>query len=286
MKKEKKKEMLELQRMSTPDGLVEMSREALAKSEKEALRREGENKKRINELTMRERELKKEIEAGSEILEKMSADFDNLEREQTAINLAELKKDTMTKQDVIDGKITITQYQAQGIEEEEIRQAATAKTTEALKLSSEAIRSKATQVIRDELDLYETQITIHSLMTNPVKFLRRSLQERLEVLDVQIGPLSAALTSAHSLKIQRKDDLLLIQRGSTSTGSGGKVWHNISLQEARRLVIDPIYPEEHISFLLQELSKIEEDEATRLTVTFHSPGGFWPGNPIEIRIEG
>lgn len=279
----KKKEKAEFQKMQTAAGLVSLCRDALAKAENKALKKEAENKKRISELTVKEKGLKEKIKTGNEILEKMKIEFSKLERDQAEKNLSELEKNALTKQDVLDGKISIIQFQAQREQAESLKQKAIIQMIEVLKLSADAIREKRTQIIRDEIELYDAQITIGNLLRNPIKFLRHSLVERLDVLDTQLGPLSEAYTSAHNLKIERESDLLLVERHASM--SGGKIWRNITLHEARSLACDPTFPEGEVFFLLQQLSEIESNETTRLTITFRQPGSHWPGNPITIQIE-
>ena len=67
--------------------------------------------------------------------------------------------------------------------------------------------------------------------------------------------------------------------------SSGYTWSNLNLKEAYRIKLDPVFPKEFVSSLQEKLSEIEPGEETRVTVVYHSPGSFWPGDPIEIREE-
>lgn len=278
MKKNKSPESL------SAAGLVEMARNSLRKAEKEALEREAANKERIASLTTKESGLEKKIESEKDQLEKMIIEFDVLEKKQSAANLAELEKGAMTKEDVKSGRISLTAYQAQQTGEDEIKIKVMEKTLSDLETSRDMVRSKGTDIIRLELELYEAQVTIHNLMTNPVKSLRRSLREQLDILDFQSEGLIESLTSAHSFKIQKEHELSLIEHGVSASG-GGFVWQNITLAESYRLQNNPVFPIEHIVLLMAKLSEVGSDETIRLTVTLHDPSGHWPGDPVTIRRE-
>jgi len=265
------------------ESLVEMAKESHEKVMKEASKKEQEHKKRVAALTEKERELTAKIKAGKEQYEKMKDDFEVLEREQREANLAEIRENEFTANDVKSGKITINQFHAAGKQNDELQKMGMVKTIEDLEKSSDLIREKGTEIVRLELALYETQSSIHSLLTHPVKLLRLSYRELGNMLDYQLEGLTKDGCSAQNLKVEKENQILLIENGVGM--SGGQVWGNISLKQAYRVRLDPILPKELIVDLLSKLDEIEGTETTRVTVNYHQPGSFWPGDPIEVRIE-
>jgi len=264
-------------------GLVEMAKENHRKIMEEASKKEEEHKKRVAALTEKEKELTAKIKAGKEQYEKMKNDFEALEKEQREANLAEIKKSGFTTDDVKSGKININQFHAQGISDDEIKKEVLARTLETLEKSSDAVREKGEEITRLEFELYGTQSDIYHLMTYPVNLLKQSYRRLSDMLDFQLEGMSKDYPVAQSLKIQKEHQLMLIEKGVAV--SGGYAWRNISLREAYKVRLDPILQKKHIPMLIEKLDGIEGTETTRMTITFHPAGSFWPGDPIEIMIE-
>jgi len=127
-------------------SLVEMAKESHQKVMKEAEKRERAHKQKVAGLTAKEKGLKAKIEADKKQLEKMITDFEILEREQKEVNLAKIKKNEMTEADVRSGKISIKQFQSQGMKADEIKKEVITRTLEALEKSSDAVRGKGEEV--------------------------------------------------------------------------------------------------------------------------------------------
>jgi len=269
--------------MLSAESLVSMAKASHQKVMDEAAQAERAHKKRIADLTEKERGLKQEIATGRETLEKMIEDFEVLEEKKKAAIEAAFDSSRLSEADVKSGKITIGQFQAEGKRAEEIEKTVAARTLEALEQSSSAVRSKGEEIARLQLALYSTQSSIHGLLTQPVKSLRMSYRNLIDMLDYQMEGLTKDGHSSQSLKVQKEHEIQLIEKGIAV--SGGYVWSNIGLKEAYRIRLDPILPEEHIPLLLKGLSEIEETEGLRITVTYHPPGGHWPGDPVEIRTD-
>ena len=267
----------------TAARLVEMAKERHKEVEQKASKAEAENQERIAELTAKEKELKDEIAIGEKTLGEMITGFEQLEKEVREANLAELKADALTVEDVKAGKITIAQFQAQGMREDDIEKEATLKTKEGLEKSSDAIREKATEIAHAELALCEAQNSIHNLMLMPVRSLLTSYVQLQDMLNYQLAPLSAESHAAQSDRIQIEHRMQLIEHGVSA--SGGFVWSNLSLEDAHRVQHDPVLPKEQIIPLLEKLNDIEVTEKTRVSITFYPKGSAYPGDPIEVREE-
>ena len=267
----------------TADRLVEMAKERHKEVENKASKAEKANQKQIDELTVREKELKVEIEAGRKQLEKMIVEFSQLEKETAIKNLEAVKEDTATIEEVKSGKISMTEFYASGMKDEEIEKAVVLKTQDDLETASDAIRSKGIDVVKLELSLSETQSTIHQLMLNPVRTLLTSYIDLRDMLSYQLGPLAEEGHASYNEKIQKEHEMMLIEH-QVSVG-GGYTWSNISLKQGYLLKLDPIMPKEHIPSLLEQLAGIEADDDVRITVNFRPKGSFFPGDPVTVREE-
>lgn len=265
------------------ESLVSMAKASHQKVMNEAAQREKAHKEKVASLTEKERGLKAEIAVAKGLLEKMIDEFFILEKEKREAIIAELKESEMSIEDVKSGKINLIQFQSQGKRSEEIEKTITARTLEALEQSSNAVRAKAEEITRLELALYSTQSDIHNQLTQPVMSLRLSYSSLIDMLDYQMEGLTKEGHSAKNLKTQKEHEIQLIEKGIAV--SGGFIWSNISLEEAHKIKLNPILPKEHIPLLLERLSEIEGTETLRMTITYHPPGGHWPGDPVEIRLE-
>jgi len=267
----------------TAEKLVLIAKEQHKKIMDKALKTEEANQKRIAELTTEEKELKAEIEAGRKQLEKMIVEFSKLEKEATVRNLEEVKEDALTVAKVKSGKISMAEFSAKGKTDEDIERTVMLKTQDDLESASDAIRTKAVDVVKLELSLSTVQNTVHNLMLNPVRTILSNYIELKDMLSFQLGPLAEEGHSSLNEKIQKEHQLMLIQHG-VSVG-GGYVWESLSIEEAYRLKLDPILPKEHIPLLLEKLAEFNADDNVLMTVTFRPKGSFFPGDPVEVREE-
>lgn len=267
----------------TAERLVEMCKQRHREVVEKASKAEEANQKRIAELTSKEKELKVEIEAGRNQLEKMFLEFSQLEKETAVRNLEEVKEDALTVDKVKSGEITMTEFYAKGVKDEDIEKTVVLKTQEDLETASDAIREKAVDIVRLELSLSTVQNTVHNLMLNPVRSILSSYTGLLDMLNFQIGPLVEEGHSSQNEKIQKEHELMLIEHG-VSVG-GGYTWSNITIEQGYLLKLDPVMPKEHVPLLLEKLAEIEASDNTRITVTFRPKGSFFPGDPIEVREE-
>jgi len=231
--------------------LVEIAKEQHKKVVEKASKVEAGNQKQIVKLTAEEKELKANIEAGRKQLKKMIAEFGKLEKETAVRNLEEVKEDAVTVDKVKSGEISMTEFYAKGMKDEDIERTVMLKTTADLESASDAIRSKAVDIVRLELSLSTVQNTIQNLMLNPVRSILTNYIELKDMLSFQLAPLAEEGHTSLNEKIQKEHELMLIEHG-VSVG-GGFVWENISLEEAFRIRLDPILPKEHVSMFLKSL---------------------------------
>ena len=199
--------------------LVEIAKDRHRKAEKEASKREADSQKKIADLTFSEQTLKERIDGGKMQLEAMIEEFIALERKTKERNLKELKSKTVTADDVKSGRITMTEFQRQQSVTGNVEKEALMKTEEDVETLSDAVRSKATDIVRLELELYGIQNTIYNLVTFPVRSLRTSYTELLDMLNYQLGPLVEEGHASNTLKIQAEHRLMLIDSG-ISVGGG------------------------------------------------------------------
>ncbi len=268
----------------TASRLVEMAKERHKDVERKAIKTEAENQKRISGLTLEEKRLKTEIATGKELLEQMIEEFETLRQEKKEAISAEIRQAETTKKDVQDGKASLIQFQSKGLTDEAVKKIVLDSTSDSLEKARDTIRAKGEEIVRLELALSEAQSSVYQLMLTPVRSLLTSYVQLQDMLNYQLGPLSAEGNTAQSNKMQKENELTLIEK-QASVMSSGFIWSNISLKEAYCLELNPIMPKKHILSLLEQLSEIEPSEETRLTVTYHQPGSYWPGLPVEVREE-
>lgn len=285
----------------TAESLVSMAKEQHAKVMQNADRREKEHEKTVADLTEVESRLKAEIATAKEQLGIMVKDFEVLEQEQEKTILAKIEADKQIEKDVESGKITMGEYVKRiekpekekslkskylmKDEEGEIPDETEEKSVGLLEKAVDLIRKKAHSIAKLEVEFYSVQSNIFSLTTQPVKSIRLSYHELIGMLDYQLEGLNKDGILAQSLNIQKKNEINLIERGA-SVNSAGYSWKNITLKTARQLKLDPIFPRRLVPMLEKKLTEFEGDsKEIRLSVVYHQPGSYWPGDEIEVREE-
>ena len=266
--------------------LVEMAKERHKDVERKASKAESENQKRLLDLTVEEKRLKAEISVGKEQLEKMIVEFETLEKEKKGTTSVEAERDNQRNADLKSGKITIKEFvklKTEPLEDEEEEDSTHGKTPDALDKSSDLVREKATEIVKLELALSNVQCSTYSLILMPIRSLLTSYVQLQDMLNYQLAPLSADGHSSQSEKAQKENELMLIEK-QMSISSAGYKWSAITLKDAYRLRLDPIFPKEHVASLIEELNDIEPSSTTLVSITYRQPGHVLE-HPIVVQIE-
>ena len=266
------------------DSLVRLAKENHEKVMANAAKREQAHKEKVASLNEEEKRLKAEIETAKGRLETMIREFDELDEKREEAKKIGSQALERLKTDLKPGNITMNQYLARQESEELKTKESMDKIQKKLGKAADLIRERGTEIVRLELALYETQSSIFSLLSFPVKSLRQSYKDLGDMLDFQFEGMMKDGHSAQTLARQKKNEISLIEKGVSVTSSG-YIWSNISLKEAYHLRLDPVMPRDHIPSLLEQLDEIEPGEEVRLTVTFRQPGSAYPGLPLEVREE-
>lgn len=275
------------ERAKEAEGALSLVKRAIAErevKELEAKKLEAEYQKKAAELIEREEELVTQIDAGKKQVESMANEYEAIRKEKEQANLAELSKSELTKSDVKSGKISATEFVQKGKEDEEIAAMAGNRTQLELSELSDAIREKNHEITKWELELSDIQCKVFSMTFQPARILRETYRIMTEYLDFNMSPHMENLHSASATRDQRKNELSLIEHGVNLSGSG-YVWMAITKKAAKRLQHSPILPKEHVSMLLQKLDAIEGDETQLVTIEYHHPESYWPGDSIIVRGE-
>lgn len=248
-------------------SLIQKATAMREKKEIECAALEEMNREKIVKLAAQEKALKAEIETAQKHIERIEGEYDELEKKRSEENLSEIRRKEKTRADVQNGRVSVGEYFMQGKQDEEIKVMTQAKTLEDLEQVSDAIRAKKAEVIDKEFELYSIQRSIFHMTFYPARILRETYKIMGEFLDDNIAPLAAEWHSVKYLMGQKEHEQLLIKTGCGI--SGGHRWDNISVQQARRLVLDPILPKGLIPDLIRQLDQDEVDEQFPVNVVFN-----------------
>jgi hypothetical protein len=260
--------------------LIRRAKEEHKKKEKEALKLEQENEKKIIELTKNEIKLREDIQTRKARVAQLEDDYETIENEMILKNLEEVTKGKATKEEVLSGKITAREFFLKGKKDAAIQEEVDAKTLTDMETLSDTIRETKTEIIRLELELASLRRRIFDFAIYPGRVLRNKYKELTKWLDAEIAETIEDINEADTMKIQKQNELNFIERGY-SLGSGYK-WSELTKRQARALQHNPVLPKKYISFLLAQLAEIEGED-TKINVIYHPPGSYWPGEPLEVQ---
>lgn len=141
------------------------------------------------------------------------------------------------------------------------------------------IRKKKTEIIRKALKQIELQEKIFHFLTYPGKILADQYKELSKYIEREILMILDEGPQARYKKKEIQHALSFAEKGKSGFSSG-YCWDDITKAEAQRLIHDPVFPEKEIPSLIEQLSEIPD--GSRVTVSYHQPGSFYPGLPVEV----
>ena len=249
---------------------------------KEAEEIKAETRQSIIEAMEAEETLKQKIKTARAQIEKIELEHDTIYEKQLQRSREEIKKQSVSKEDVKSGKSTLAQFQSGGKEEEEIAETARIQALGEMEKVSDIIRDKRMEILKDELELSNIRMKIYNLSTNPARIMLETYKSSLDWLQYEFDGIIMDGSTEKYLQKQKKHELALATTGVSI--DGGQAWRNISVREARKLTHNPIMPKEHVSGLLEQLDNVGSESAM-VTVTLVPVNHPFPGPPVTVRLE-
>jgi len=267
---------------STIELLMKKSIEWFEETKKSNLRREMDLKKKIKEATEKEIGLLTRLKKDREIVSKMESEYLELEARIETEKRAEIEKDTLTKEDVKKGKVSLLDYFNKGKRPEQITDQTLEESQKELETTLKLVRTKNLEILEMEKELFEVQLRIRGMAAQPGREFQRSLEQLTEHLQIELGLIIEDLPAARYLLDNVKHKLTVCNGKSIGMGYS---WTARTLKEAQALIFNPMIPKSLILNLKKQLSdydEMEEDEKISIQMKLPQP----PGYEGEITISG
>lgn len=249
---------------------------------KEAEKLKEEARQKIAEAMKEEERLKQKIKVSRTQIEKIELEYDTLFEKEVQRSLEEIEKQSVSKKNVKSGVASLSQFQAQGREDTEIKEIAQNQAMEEMEKISDIIREMKKQILKDEFDMCDIRLRIYSLSTRPATIMQETYKSCLDWLQYEFDMIQKDGSQEIYLKRRKKHELNLATSGISV--DGGFVWRGLIVKQARKIIHDPILPKEHIPLLLEQLNNVE-NESAKVTITLHSINHPFPGPPVTVRLE-
>lgn len=235
---------------------------------------EAQLKEVLDNAIAEESGLHKKIIADKKAVNSLQQQYFKLEKLAKKEAKKTVEKEQLTAADVESGKITLRQFQAQGISEKKKADLIVEKILKQLEDSLNLIRIKRKKILQKELKLAKLQRKVFRLSLFPGEVLSKALEDQKSFVDREMNSLYQDVVTAES------NTKLLEHQLHLSEGKGlsaGHRWDRISLEKAQRILFDPIIPESLIADLKKQLQQFQDPEEL-INVILHSP----PGRSVSI----
>lgn len=227
-----------------------------------AVQKEGE-KVLVKALTEQAR-LHKEVNEAVGIVTEMEDEYIELEKEIEAKELKALNEKNVTMADVQAGRITLGELIKEGKETDQMLGEAQSVALKELKDGQAAARLKRKEILQLELELHKQRQKVFAMRLRPAMDLIKAYEEYAKTLRIESKALYEDRMESDSMVLHKEQELLLCEG---KTLGGGHKWDNLTLDDARKLVLSPIFPEYLIAELKEELRKSDVKEP--ITVQLH-----------------
>jgi len=237
---------------------------------------EAQLKEVLDNAIIEESKLHKKIVSEKKAVNLLQQEYFKLEKSVEKEAKKTVEKEQLTAADVESGKITLKQFQAQGISEKKKKNLIVEKILQELEHSLNLIRIKRKKILQKELKLAKLQRKVFRLSLFPGEVLSKAYEEQKDFVDREMTVLYQDVATADS------NTKLLEHQLHLSEGKGlsaGHRWDRISLEKAQRILFDPIIPESLIADFKQQLQEFQDPEEL-INIVLHMPGGKDPS--IEI----
>lgn len=236
-------------------------------SKRQAVKKEGE-KVLLAALTEQAR-IHKELEEAQTIVAKMEEDYMTHFTKLEAEKKKALDAKNVTMVDVQSGKITLDELIKSGKKEGQLKEMAEAQALEELADAMTAIREKRVAVLVLERDLHYQRRIVFTMRLRPAIDLVKAYRDHADAMEIESGDLHKDRMESDVSVKQKEHELGLV--AGKSLGSG-KMWEGLTLEQARRLILDPVLPERLIPELMEELKKAGGKQAAN---HYPTPHGTW-----------
>lgn len=253
--------------------LIQKVKARYAEEEKKARDEEKRNEEEMRAAAEKEIEIRTKIAKAKQVAEKMEREYFELEAKIEKAKRREIEKGALKEKDVKSGKISLDEYIKKGKSDKKISEEVINQIVEELKQALKAVRAKRLEILNLEKELCEIQIRIRHLSTYPGRSLQKSLEGLQDFLKRELGVI---FEDAYQVKwnLEQIDTKLLLTQGKSL--SPGHRWEAMTVDQAKRISLDPILPEGFVSKLYGELSKYGSDES--VSVAYFLGKGNSPGS--------
>ena len=260
-----------------PDLLARVDEE-LEKRLAERRKREAENRESLNAAIQKERGIVDEIGKAKKIVEKLSAEYLEIELKTITEKRKEAEGTAIREADVKAGKASLRDFREKGKWDSAIVSETRKKSVAELEQTLKVIREKNLEVLMLEDSLGECRNRIRGLAIQPGRFMLDFLKGLREFTEDEVGAFMGELDSYRTGWDQTKQDILLTQGKSMS---GRFTWDNLTMAQARALQFNPALPLSCVEKLKSLLEEFEGSENISIAyyvnlkdidVTFASPG--------------
>ena len=252
--------------------LIQKVKARYEEEEKKAREEEKKNTEDLKATAEQEVLIRTKLAKAKQTVEKMEREYLELEAKIETEKKGQIEKGTIKEADVKSGKVSLNEFIKEGKSDRQISEEVIKQTTEELEQALKAIRSKNLEILNLEKELCETQIKIRHLSTYPGRSLEKSLESLQDFLKRELGVISEDAYQVKWNLEQIRTRLLLTEGKSLSPGYR---WEVMTVDQAKKIALDPIFPESFISKLYEELSKYGPDES--VNVAYFLGKGDSPG---------
>jgi len=230
---------------------------------------EAQLKEVLDNAIIEESGLHKKIVADKKAVNILQQEYFKLEELAEKEAKKTVEKEQLTAADVESGKITLKQYQSRGISEKKKSDLIVEKILQELEHSLNLIRIKRKKVLKKELELAKLHRKIFRLSLFPGEVLSKAYKDQKEFVDREMNSLYQDVVTAESNTKLLEHKIHLAEGGGLSSGHR---FDRISLEQAQRILFDPIIPESLIADLKKQLQQFQ-DPTELINVILHSPPG-------------
>jgi len=227
-----------------------------------ALAAETEQREKLTVEIQEEQNLIAKLKKARLIATQMEADFLEIEARIEGEKRAMIETSSTREQDVLSGKVTLSEFTKRGLSEKKIYEKAVEQTMIELEQGLKAARSKRLSILELEKELLETQTKIRYLIIEPGRALQRSLKNLAEFAEREIGLFLEEVHTSKAALEEVKSKILLTEGKSLGPGHS---WSRLTVEQAYALQFDPIIPLECIAALKSKLESFKNSETVNVT---------------------
>ncbi len=235
--------------------------------EEEAATLYDKEKERLKTEIQNEKKLTAQLEKQRKLAAKLETEYLGIEEKTEAEVKARVSKGVARENDVRSGKITLAEFKAKGKYDKDLTSEAMKQSAKELEKTLKVVREKRLEILRLEKALYACQNLIRSLVLQPAMILQQVLKDCGEITDREIG---LFLDDNYGLRshLDMAESKLLLTVGKSLTP--GFNFDRMPLEEAHKLIFNPIIPLDLVPLLKAELEKVQGAEEVQINFYLRS----------------